>query len=381
MSQYKLLILSDLHIGQASEANNSTRLTIETPEIPIHDNPFESLKDFYKDEKIHFDGIINLGDLANRGLISGHNLGMKMLRDLSLRYQCPLINTPGNHDYCYNFAKGPQLYLKSIVDYPTDNGESNSDFWSKGFCLYKLNGLNVLICNSAKDYKTVEDKDNVPVFDELYCNDLRNYLKEKLHEGINIAIVHHHVLQHSDIIESADYDSNDIIDHADNFLSLIKEFGFCCVLHGHKHLSRFTTHNGMAIMACGSLSALENVRKCDEKNYFHVLTISDDEQIKGVIESYYFKAKKGWLEIVDNNFSIRGKYSFGYTFNFDTLADKIASYIDDKTPCMEVANYEEQIPELSLLSEEDKNRLSGSLDNRGIKYMLSGKSAVIWKIR
>lgn len=381
MNQYKFLVLSDLHIGKSEEANNSTRLTIETPDFPINENPFESLKAFIEDKKMSFDCIFNLGDLANRGLVAGLNMGMKMLRELSMRYNCPLVNTPGNHDYCYDYTKGAINLLKCTRDFPTDNISSNSDFWSNGFCLYKIKNVNILICNSGKDFEKKEDMNTIPVFDELYCSTLDNYLNKNLNEGIiHIAIVHHHVLQHSDVIENAEYGSNDIIDHADNFLAVLRKYHFCCVLHGHKHLSRFTIKDNMAIMACGSLSALDNVRICDEKNYFHVLTLSDENDTpSGIIDSYYYMPKKGWLEIVDKNFSIDAKYGFGYKFDIAAIAEKLSGFIIEGTPCKEIDDYSLLIPELNLMTEKERTELEKTLSLEGISYVVNNKKLVIYR--
>lgn len=380
MHQYNFLIVSDMHVGTSEDANNSTRLTIETPDIPVHENPFESLKEFIANKEMSFDGIINLGDLTNRGLIAGFNLGVRMMRELSLIYKCPLVYTPGNHDFCYGYSKGPVSYLKSMANYPTDDAKANASFWSRGFCLFRIKEINILICNSGKDYLKIEDKDNVPIFDEQYCNDLDEYLKDELKKGVNIAIVHHHVIQHSDVAENANYNSNDIIEHADSFLQVLTKYHFCCVLHGHKHLSRYTMFNNIAIMACGSLSAIENVRICDERNYFHVLRLYAENTVpKGIIKSYYFMPQKGWLEIVDKNFSVKSTYAFGYSLDIPKLSTDFIGFLGPETPFVKKENLFETYPELCMMSERDMTSLKQSMNSQGYDLSVNGSDVFIFK--
>ena len=161
---------------------------------------------------------------------------MRMMRELSLMCKCPLLCIPGNHDYCYTFPEGANSLLKRTINYPTDNKNSNSDFWSKGYCFYSIGDALFLICNSGKDLQTLEDNGKTPSFDNVYIDGLKNDIIALNHSGPKIAIIHHHVLQHSDI--TGQYDSNDTIDHADSFLEVLKETGFNCILHGHKHISR-----------------------------------------------------------------------------------------------------------------------------------------------
>lgn len=379
MSKFKFLIISDMHIGKPGEENLSTRLTTDTPDIPTHDNPFESLKEFIGKRNMSFDGIINLGDLTNKGLVSGFMTGMRMMRELSLMMNCPLLCIPGNHDYCYTFSDGPNRLFKRTINYPTNNEESNSHFWSKGYCFYHIGDVLFLICNSGKDLRTLEDNGKTPRFDSTYIDGLKEDVIALQHQGPKIAIVHHHVLQHSDIV--GEYDSNDTIDRADSFLEVMRETGFNCILHGHKHISRYIEHGNMAIMACGSLSALENLRICDEPNYFHVVTIEyDNQQVRGKVESYYFKIKKGWLDIVDDNFSLKPRYAFGYNVDLKSLAFKLKEYIQPNAPVLNIEDVKDECPEIDYLSGSEEEQLSVELSNLGFKYYPSANGGIIYKV-
>lgn len=284
MSELRYLIVSDLHIGKQEDFNNSTRLSVDTPELPANENPFEALKVFIGDKGLKFDAVINLGDVSNKGFIPGWILGNKMLRELATMCKCPLISTPGNHDYCFDFDCGAKSLLLRTSNFPTDNENHNTTFWGNGFCLYVAGGVQFLILNSEKHLSKLEDLQSTPDFDSLCDADLNEYLKKNSFDGPRIAILHHHVIGHSDL--QGRYSANDVIDHADKLLNILNENNFLCVLHGHKHLPRFTTYNNLGIMACGSISSLENISTCDEDNHFHILTLNcNNDGIRGKIGS------------------------------------------------------------------------------------------------
>lgn len=199
MSELRYLIVSDLHIGKQEDYNESTRLTVGTPEMPANENPFEALKAFIEENKYSFDAVINLGDVSNKGYVPGWIMGNKMLRELSSICKCPLLSTPGNHDYCFDFTDGPKSLLQRTKDFPTDNPNLNTTFWGNGYCLYEVGGTQFLILNSESHLSKIEDLKVTPVFDTLFSCDLDKYLKDNVFNGPRIAIIHHHVIPHSDI--------------------------------------------------------------------------------------------------------------------------------------------------------------------------------------
>lgn len=366
-----------MHIGRPEDAlEGSTRLTTETPDKPINDNPFESLKIFIKQKKLQFNGILNLGDITNKGFISGFNVGIKMMRELGLICQCPVIFTPGNHDYCYEFEDGAVKLLKRTINYPTDKDDANGNFWGKGYCLYKIEDVLFLICNSGKDVHRKEDRSNIPSFEDEFIEQIKSELERINHRGPKIALTHHHIIQHSDIVGR--YNANDTIDHADKFLSTLSDANFNCVLHGHKHISRFMEANNLAIMACGSLSALENLKIADEQNYIHVLTLkTENDDVRGKIESYYYKLTKGWCDIVDHNFSINSRYTFGKAVNLEELAQKVVSHMPLDNPVLMVNNILDKFPEMEFVSNKDYVHLKEVFIRLGYKFFHSPDEGII----
>lgn len=366
MSELRYLIVSDLHIGSHDDYNESTRLTVDTPEMPANENPFEALKVFIEEKDLSFDAVINLGDVSNKGFIPGWIMGNKMLRELSSICDCPLLSTPGNHDYCFDFVDGAKSLLQRTNDFPTDDKEHNTVFWGNGYCLYEAGGTQFLILNSESHLSKIEDLKVTPNFDTLFNSGLDRYLKENTFEGPRIAILHHHVIPHSDL--QGRYSSNDIIDHADKLLNILNDNNFICVLHGHKHLSRFTMHNNLGIMACGSLSSRENIATCDEDNNFHILTLKcTEEGIRGKIETFHFVLQKGWFPIEDSNSRVKARYGFGRNLDINEIAKAIISLINPDAPVIRLFGKKvtEIIPDITFISNDEMQKLKEVIEKQG----------------
>lgn len=371
--------MSDIHIGQPDDDNISTRLTVHTPDKPVHKNCMESLKIFIQEAGIKFDGILNLGDVSNRGSISGWNMGIRMLRELALVSKCPLLSTPGNHDFCFDFKPSALDLLKSTNLYPTDKDNVNDEFWSKGFAFYRIGDLHILLCNSELYLHSKDNLNVSPKFEEVYIDSLGNYLQENSYAGPQLAMLHHHVIQHSDLVGS--YTSNDIVERGDRFLDLLSKNNFSCVIHGHKHLSRYTTHNGMGILACGSLSSLENNRICDEHNYFHIITIKYEQaNIRGKIDTFHFIPGKGWFAIEDTKAKVQATYGFGTPIDLEQLATSLLGmvgknyYLDLSDPIVG-----DNCPDVEYLSIEDIQKLAETLNKQGYKLFMSSSQKIIFK--
>lgn len=178
MSIKRILIISDIHIGE--ENDSSTNLTVATPELPSNRNPMESLKEYLLNSKTKIDAILNLGDVANKGYSAGWYSGIRMLRELSLIFNCPLISTPGNHDYVLNEdGRFSDVLLKGVRDYPTPDDKANGKFWSDGFCIYEYENLQFLICNSELHLKMKDDLSKSPNYSEDFLSRIQEELQKK----------------------------------------------------------------------------------------------------------------------------------------------------------------------------------------------------------
>lgn len=371
MSVYHILLLSDLHIGKPEDENDTTRLTTATLDMPVYDNPFESLRTYINKNHLNFDVVVNLGDVANKGYLPGWNMGMRLLKTLSKELGCPLISTPGNHDFCLDDEDGSDKMQRRTIDFPTDNEDSNNMFWSKGYCLYSVGDIQFLIFNTESHLHKAGDTEITPDYDKLGGKTLESFLNENEYKGARLAITHHHVIPHSDMVGK--YGANDCIEHADKFLNLLSTHGFIGLLHGHKHLPRFRTYEKMAIMACGSLSSLENIRVSDEDNHFHILTLEiKDEKVFGRIETYHFIPQKGWFIVEDSHAKVKAYYGIGDPLDIQKTAEVLLNIINPDVPILKFSDpsVQKALPELSFISVDSLNELEKILNGAG--YQLTG---------
>lgn len=366
MGVYHILLLSDLHIGKPEDENNTTRLTTATLDMPIYDNPFESLRLFINSSKLSIDAIVNLGDVTNMGYLPGWNMGMRLLKSLSIELDCPLISTPGNHDFCLDDEEGADKMQRRTIGFPTDSEDSNNMFWSKGYCLYTVGEIQFLIFNTESHLHKKEDIKLTPDYDKLGGKTLEAFLNENKYDGPRLAITHHHVIPHSDMVGK--YGANDCIEHADKLLNLLSMHGFIGLLHGHKHLPRFRTYEKMAIMACGSLSSLENIRVSDEDNHFHILTIEiKNSKVFGRIETYHFIPQKGWFIIEDTHAKVKAYYGIGDPLDIQRTADELLKIINPNAPILKFSDsaVQQVLPELPFISIESLSELTKIINKAG----------------
>lgn len=380
MCTRKILIISDIHIGKEEDCNNVTNLTVATPELPSSRNPMESLKDFLIKSGSNVDAIVNLGDVTNQGYAAGWYTGIKMLRELSLMLNCPLVSTPGNHDYCLNADdKFDDKLLKGVKNYPTDDENANGKFWTDGFCIYECDNLQFLICNSERHLECKDDLDNSPVFCEEYISRIKTELLKHPFAGVKIAIVHHHVIMHSDLVNPQE---TDVIKNADKFLALLEDNDFYCVIHGHKHQPRITDVNGIHIVASGSLSSTQNTYQARIDNHFHMLVLEINNNINGYLESFKFVPGDGWKAISDKEYCIKPIYGFGCSKDLNVMAEKILSYYFNEGKGESYVNIQtirQSFPEVNTLTSEQIIQFLDICSSKGFATYNSGLDALIMK--
>lgn len=139
------------------------------------------------------------------------------------------MNFSGKNDYAF--------VLKSTNNYPLSNLELQDQYWSRNFCIYEDDKIIALIINTCNHLQNSECLKKSPVIDDLNISRIKDAVeKYKDVNKIKMALFHHHPLQHSDIDDQ--YTSNDLIDHADKLIQVLKDTNFHLIAHGHKHLPR-----------------------------------------------------------------------------------------------------------------------------------------------
>jgi predicted phosphodiesterase len=123
-------------------------------------------------------------------------------------------------------------------------------------------------------------------------------------DQLRLFLVHHHLFQYDDPTpESPD---SSVMVNAEQLQAFLRELSFDILVHGHRHLPRFTTHslNGspeVAVLCAGSFSVKIDTRWAGTvNNQFHLITVDGRDPIEqlivGKVESWSYNYVRGWVE-------------------------------------------------------------------------------------
>lgn len=142
---------------------------------------------------------------------------------------------------------------------------------------------------------------------------------------------HHHPIQHED----SNLGSEDLMKNGSRLIDTLEKYGYCLVIHGHKHHPRIRYASGgsnsLPVFASGSLSGSNNKAILTiTRNLFHVIDFPEGSCSKkgvvGIIRSWEFNMGMGWRIATRSSADFPGKTGFGCRENISTLVCKISKY-------------------------------------------------------
>jgi hypothetical protein len=88
----------------------------------------------------------------------------------------------------------------------------------------------------------------------------------------------------------------DVIPTGDVLLATLRRLGCRFVIHGHKHFTRLTHVDGVAVLACGSFSAALHEFGTSVGNTFHMVSVTakQPDDLRGVVHTWVFRFGFGW---------------------------------------------------------------------------------------
>lgn len=306
-----IAIISDLHCHPKrtkEEGVDHTYLLTDKLRTPENDHPVESLlKDVIKTEKpITVDLTLCPGDFTDKankqGFISGWNFSLEINRELKSK---EIIATLGNHDVdVYNNHSNYSLHIAQGIKkgFPIIDEMTRDVFWSKGGVFVERNDYRVLVINSAHFHHNKPSSTYGKVGDDL-LEYIKKYLKDKKDDKINIAMSHHHPIDHSEL----KLGEEDKILNGNALLDILGEYKFDIFIHGHKHhaLLRYhtttKTNYRLPILAAGSFSSTSNLMFTSVRNYFHIINLTKNQKTFGEIRTWTFFPNSGWKSNLDKS--------------------------------------------------------------------------------
>jgi UDP-2,3-diacylglucosamine pyrophosphatase LpxH len=402
-----LAVMSDLHVGLDSRAKDLCPAPPATPKNirKIYDGKIENayrqqFVQFILREHITANYLVLPGDLTSKANPREVHIASDFILQAADALSVPhdkILFTPGNHDVDwtmfdpnddtgirwgqrYNTMQHPNFHFKRIVDYGIGD-----IFSPPHFIVWNFDDLLVVGYNSAShDSPVPEDTVHHGLVDPNHCAAIREYLTNiGLPDGkIRLFLVHHHMLDFSQPMPS-ELDLS-LMTNAENLLTLLHEFGFDLIIHGHKHHPRFETHSTLTyphlpILCSGSFSVeIDSQWAGTINNQFHLVTINGREgaenRIKGKVTSWSHNHCKGWIPSEESTSGILHVIPFGSYVMPHELDARLEPFIrnwlimHDHITWKQITEHFQDLEYLPLNSAIEAFRRMGQLLRRQIMY-------------
>ncbi|GAA1463024.1 hypothetical protein GCM10009619_39720 [Williamsia maris] len=386
-----MAVISDLHADEGVESRH-TRILSDATDYAMGVDPLVDLLAFVESAELRVDYVLAPGDVANQGNAVGLPYAWRRLNDVATKLGADVIGTPGNHDVTTHQPTADiARALKALTpSFPVRDQRSSDFFWDRGYLLLDREDHRILVIDSTKGFPHHPDKfDSDAARVDYYSAIDRGYFLESVEKQIrddlalcngnkvNIALVHHHPVEHQ--LRTYLQDSYGPMHRGGELVKLLTEtptLGRWVVVHGHKHiplLSRSTavSAEGPLILCAGSLGAkmwepVANVTK----NQFHILDASNlyvpgAGTIRGVVESYTWSYGIGWTVSDRLGSGLPAVGGFGCTKDPDELMREIASLFSEgrgRTNFL-YADIVRQLPELQFQLPLDQEALEKKLED------------------
>lgn len=319
MKKLKLAVISDIHAGEGARAKDLCPANAPGRDTKPDDKYMEKFLGFLKTKNLKADYLILPGDVTHRAKPDEVKIASEFIGEVCTALDVKLENVvfvPGNHDVDWSVfdptdttgVRRAQRYVPirselfrfnaiaargkgSLFDTP------HFTIWSDG---------DVLVVGYNSSHHDEPKKLHHGLVAATHIEEMRQALSKLPfdEEHLRLFLVHHHPLQYDDPTpESPD---SSIMVNAEQLQAFLREFRFDFLVHGHRHLPRFTTHslNGspeVAILCSGSFSVEIDTRWTGTiSNQFHLIAVEgrdlEEHLIMGRVESWSYNYVRGWVE-------------------------------------------------------------------------------------
>lgn len=352
--------MGDLHVGLAARAKD---LCPEPPTIPkkdrakynakIDDTYRQKFVQFIQQEGITADYLVLPGDLTNKA----HPEEVQLVSEFVMQAADALdvlhdkiVFAPGNHDVDWSVLElsdgtgvrwgqrydpigHSNFHFRTIVD----QGEGDV-FLPPHFCAWTFDDLFVVAYNSASHDNPVEKQHiHHGRADPVHLDAIRTHLDNigSSDGRLRLFIVHHHPIDFANPVSTIPDFS--LMTNAEGLLSILHEYSFDLLIHGHKHHPRFETHSTqtyphLPILCSGSFSAEINTQWAGTvDNQFHIVLVNgragSGNRITGAITSWANNHARGWIPSEESTSGIHHIIPFGNYVMPDELDARLEPFV------------------------------------------------------
>lgn len=375
MTSIKLAVISDLHIGSGSRAADLCPFEDKYSREPAY---IDNFVNFVINRSLSADFLVIPGDISDRAHPLEYELAGKIIARIAEALHVPIENivvTPGNHDVNWPISKSHEddttRFIRTLRFKPIENpnwligallkDQVGSLTESPHFILKQYDKLLFVCYNSACE----DDYDTKPHYGIARQSDL-DEIRSRL-ENLSISndlikcfVVHHHPTPYSDPRPNQPDFSQ--MTNADNLRILLEDFKFDFLLHGHKHVPRFSVRirdsgHPLAVLAAGSFSrSLDSTWTGRVHNQFHIIEVDDRDPAtmhpRGQMRSWTYTTPD-WIPS-EQWAGIQHERPFGFTIALVALQNTLRTFFTSQPAgiAISIHNLFEAIPNLRYLFPE-----------------------------
>ncbi|MEM9357398.1 MAG: metallophosphoesterase [Pseudomonadota bacterium] len=346
----RLLLLSDLHIGEAARCRS-----LRTSYDDTDDRDFTYyIRKFQRQNNLDIDYIIFPGDLTNKATPGEYRAFDEFFSRVTNVFNVAKENcffTTGNHDSDWsvqtNIPEGenPQDYFgKRYDNLKYSNAVSGMidrsiDFdGHHDFYIWNSTALLTLAINSGYSEGRADPVKSGFVDNQLLDRLANDFEAELYQDKTKLLLVHHHPYMYSNPIHQwRDYSA---LQNAHRLLDFAEKFGFDFIVHGHRHIPDFDSRlsasgQQLTTLCCGSFSViLDHQLSGIASNLIHMIEVEERDTatkvLRGQIKSWAFVESRGWIES-ENRDGIEHIVPFGPNQHYAFIRQELRDILNAKT--------------------------------------------------
>jgi 3',5'-cyclic AMP phosphodiesterase CpdA len=373
MPNFRILILSDLHIhqGKPNDGSSPSYLSSRPEFSSSKQNPIQDAIDLVKKTETRVDWVICPGDIADKNDVVSAGVAWSKLDELKRRAHArKLIGTVGNHDVDSrreDETKLPDDSLRNLTPrFPFSEQTFSSRFWADHFVIWRDARTNstLVVVNSCVLHGVAVPPEGDPEHRRGYITqqviDRLSATLPNVLSPFNILVMHHHIRQHPWLPGDNSHAVNGPL-----LLELLKGTGKrWLVVHGHQHLPNLSYFDADArapvILSAGSIAAKTYpVRGRTPRNQMHLIDFdmaaatNDPSHVRARVLTWNWTPALGWTEAFRDS-GLPRECGFGERGDLAALTQRIVAAIDaTATRQIRWAGLIAPVPEVQYLVPDD----------------------------
>ncbi len=385
----RFAVASDFHsmpLREGKSGEPTTFLRVAAPAMPSKQDAGHALLDLIRERDLRADAFLVPGDLTDKAGPEGLVWADRVVSDIARELEARSCITLGNHDVDSrnSLSPDPLKSAKAVRQFfPAFDEESARMFWHKHYYIVEHEKWRIVVLNTASDHTNVDSAMRGSVSDET-LEAIELDLAARGGKPVQIALMHHHPVIHSDIGMS----QNDIMLNGDVVLERLAKCGTGLVIHGHKHRSRATqvmpSGHFLTVFAAGSFSAaLQPSLASNVRNMFHLVEVENPigpgRVTKGRLHTWQFSFAVGWQPATVSSAGVPHVSGFGAERTVSELAEDVVSGFSGQQENWE--EVETRVPELCYMQANARSEFLQAIKVAGLNlfYTQAGVPALLYR--